>query len=275
MLSFFRKQSGGTAFSGAVCSDVGLCRDNNEDNYLLGTQINRHSASRSSAALKETAPILLAAVFDGIGGGDKGELASLAAAKVFRGALKPVHTPDPDAIDEAVRQAFLDANNAVLDLRVRFRVAGTTGTVLCCCGDKYKFYQIGDSRGYLLRSGGLTQRTTDQTLEQLKADAGIYSPEDPTRERDRHVLTEFIGRDQTRQNLMPQESDWLTLRPGDTFLLCSDGLYGMCADAEIRAILNTPDSLKEQAAQLTQAAIRAGGEDNITCLLVRADGKEN
>lgn len=274
MITIFTKKPKGAVYLGAVCSDVGLCRDNNEDNYLLGTHINRHSSRRSSAKWKEAAPWLLAAVFDGIGGGDKGELASLAAAKVFRDALKSVQAPDPDLIDDVVRQAFLDANNAVLDLRASYRVAGTTGTVLCCCGDKFKFYQIGDSRGYLLRSGGLTQRTSDQTLEQLKMDAGMYGPNDPTRERDRHVLTEFIGRDQTRRNLMPQESDWMSLYQGDTFLLCSDGLYDMCPDSRIQAILNTPGTLKEQAAQLIQAAIQSGGEDNITCLLLQAERKE-
>lgn len=259
-------------FAGSVVSDLGCVRENNEDNYVLGKYMNSQSADHSEISVSLSDPAgqwYLAGVFDGIGGGDKGELASQMAARIFleTGArLKEDSTKSN--VDLLLRSAFLEANNAIVSLQQECGVLGTTGTVLCTNGVEWKIYHLGDSRAYLIREGRLIRLTRDQTLAQMKIDAGLYQAEGPWAQADKHKLTEYIGRDRTRENLRPQESEWAALRETDRVLLCSDGLYDMCPEAQIAQILGQTSDLERQTRELTGAARDNGGEDNITCIVI-------
>ena len=169
-------------------------------------------------------------------------------------------------IDSTMRQAFLDANNKIIDLQKQHQVFGTTGTVAVTNGDLIKIYHLGDSRAYLMRNRELSQLTRDQTLAQMKMDVGIYQPDAPGAEAEKHQLTEYIGKDPTKQYLRPLESDWFSLQSGDGILLCSDGLYDMCSDLQIGDLLASDASPSEKAKALTAAALSAGGSDNVTCI---------
>lgn len=265
-----RAQTG--AFRAALICDRGRERGNNEDNYLLGMQINSEMLDHSTAVFRSAADGAAwqtAGVFDGMGGGEMGELAALIAAKTVKQLSGRLDDGcEKTDVDRIMREAFLRSNNEIIDLQKEHCVYGSTGTVVSIGSGEFKIYHLGDSRAYLLRDGELVQLTRDQTLAQMKMDAGLYRENDPGLEVERHKLTEYIGRDWTKENLRPQESAWIPIREDDRLLLCTDGLYDMCSDAEISGILAAAGGPENAVAALTQAALTKGGKDNITCMVI-------
>lgn len=259
-------------FSGTVVSDVGCVRADNEDNYILDKYMNTNSSDHSEVSVSFSDGIgewQIAGVFDGMGGGEMGELASRDTAIIFLKAVARLgDAPSKTEVDLCLRKAFLQANNRIVDLQKEYKIFGTTGTVLCSNGVEFKIYHLGDSRAYLVRDDELLQLTKDQTLAQMKLEVGMYQEDDPAAEADKHKLTEYIGRDWTRENIKPVESLWIPIEKGDCVLLCSDGLYDMCANDEIAKILWGGDAIKRKVASLIDKARTRGGEDNITCVLV-------
>lgn len=198
-----------------------------------------------------------------------GELAAHDAAEIFLKAFCEVTAALPKVeVDLIIRKAFLEANNRIIELRKKYGVLGTTGTVLSSNGLDFKIYHLGDSRAYLFRENDLFQLTRDQTLAQMKIDSGIYRSDDPEIVADRHKLTEYIGRDRTRENIRPVESQWIPICPDDDILLCSDGLYDMCTDEEITEILRRDTTIEDKCAMLINRACEHGGEDNVTSILI-------
>lgn len=266
------ERKAGFCIQGSVVSDVGYIRSNNEDNYVLGIYRNTTSASHSEITLAPTdiqTPWLFAGVFDGMGGGEQGELAAHDTAEIFQRTVDGLNVGfSRTNVDLMLRKAFLEANNRIVELRQKYRVLGTTGTVLCTDGTGIKIYHLGDSRAYLVREKELMQLTRDQTLAQMKMDVGIYREDAPAAEADKHKLTDYIGRDGTQENAKPVETQWIPVQANDCVLLCSDGLYDMCADEEISDILQRNNSVKQKTDALVKAALAHGGEDNITCLVV-------
>lgn len=262
----------GYGFASAVVSDVGCVRANNEDNYVLGRYMNINSSDHSevSVSLSDMPGVWqFAGVFDGMGGGEMGELASHDTATIFLEAFDHLNgSPSKTEVDLCIRKAFLEANNRIIALQKEYKIFGTTGTVLCSNGVEYKIYHLGDSRAYLVRENELLQLTKDQTLAQMKLEVGMYREDDPAAEADKHKLTEYIGRDWTRENIKPVESHWIPIQTGDCVLLCSDGLYDMCTNEEIAGVLWGNGTIEEKATSLVCKAISAGGEDNITCAVV-------
>lgn len=263
---------GAFKLSATVVSDVGCVRENNEDNYILGKYINTNSSDHSEASVsfcENSGKWHFAGVFDGMGGGEVGELASRDTAMIFLEEIARLDDTSSKAeVDLCLRKAFLQANNHIVDLQKAYKVFGTTGTVLCTNGVEFKIYHLGDSRAYLIRRGELFQLTKDQTLAQMKLEVGMYREDDPAAEADKHKLTEYIGRDWTRENIKPIESYWNPIEKNDCVLICSDGLYDMCTDEEISQILLRCETIKEQAISLVTQARSRGGEDNITCVIV-------
>lgn len=259
-------------FSGSAVSDVGRVRPNNEDNYVLGKYTNSNSSDHSEIAVSvsnSTDAWQFAGVFDGMGGGEAGELASKFSAEIFLSAFSNLKgIPSKTEVDLVLRKAFLEANNRIIQLQQECRVFGTTGTVLCANGMEFKIYHLGDSRAYLVRENELFQLTKDQTLAQMKIDVGLYDHNHPQAEAEKHKLTEYIGRDRTRESIRPVESLWNEIQSGDQILLCSDGLYDMCTSEEISNILGGEGGMAAKAARLVKAAVANGGIDNVTCVLV-------
>lgn len=254
-----------------VATDVGRIRSNNEDNFLLDGLINACAEERVCRVLAE--PVgsewRFFGVFDGMGGGEKGEEASRIAAELFgQAALVLKKDSTRGLVDERMRRAFLDTNNRIVLLQQEYRIYGTTGTVLCTDGKAFKIYHLGDSRAYLLRDGELFRLTRDQTLAQMKIEVGIYEEDDPQAQIEKHKLTEYIGRDWTRENLRPVESEWIDIQPGDRVLLCSDGLYDMCQDSQVAEVMKEAPSVEAAARELVQLALEGGGEDNVTCMVI-------
>ena len=265
-------EKNGFGFAAAVVSDVGCIRSNNEDNYVLGRYMNVNSSDHSEVSFSfsdASGAWQFAGVFDGMGGGEMGELASHDTAAIFLEAFDRLSgSPSKTEVDLCVRKAFLEANNRIIALQKKYKIFGTTGTVLCSNGVEFKIYHLGDSRAYLVRKDELLQLTKDQTLAQMKLEVGMYRADDPAAEADKHKLTEYIGRDWTRENIKPVESHWIPIQTDDCVLLCSDGLYDMCTNEEIANILWGNGTIEEKTASLVRKAISRGGEDNITCAVV-------
>lgn len=262
--------------TGSVSSHVGYSRTNNEDNYLLQGRINEDSIPVLEIA-PELRPTLgqwhCFAVFDGMGGGARGEIASWLAAVAFQRltASGPLEQVDVDLLAET---AFWDANRRIL-LREDPDMLGTTGTAIFTDGGRFRVYHLGDSRAYLFRMGGLYQLTEDHTLANVKIQAGIYAANDPQVRIDSHKLTQYIGGDPSMKALKPTASQWMPLLPGDRLLLCSDGLYDMCSDRDIRDCLTLCPEPVTASWKLVELALKNGGKDNVTCLVVGKQHSES
>ena len=258
-----------SVFQACAISDIGCVRCKNEDNFLLSNRINETYASRFELSVEESNAYEqwhITGVFDGISSGENAEIASEEAAKAFQRASDRLRGAESkESADQFVRTAFLDAGCSISRMQRIGNGMGTTGTVLCTNLNVFKVFHLGDSRAYLLRNHRLFQLTRDQTLAQLKLDAGLYEKCSSEIQSDRHVLTDYIGRNPDGR---PTESQWVSVQKNDRILLCSDGLYDMCTDSEIIKIIQETCSVQEQARRLIEAALEKGGTDNVTCMVI-------
>lgn len=222
-------------------SDVGLQRHNNQDSLYAGPH--------------------LIAVADGVGGAAGGEVAS----RLTITALIPL---DADTIDDPQAAFRAAAQNA--DTSIRETVGGdpalagmsTTLTAMLATDDQLVLAHIGDSRAYLLRGGVLSQLTNDHTLVQSLIDDGqITAQEALTHPRRSWIMRALDGRGQPDLDLVPIE-----IEPGDRYLVCSDGLSSYVSEDDIAAALAGEDP-QLAADRLVDLALRAGGPDNISCVV--------
>ncbi len=264
-----------SVLNASVFSSVGLKRPNNEDNFLMNQMLNKKSEESihyTSMNIVKNNELAFFGVFDGMGGCANGEIASLfTAQEVCRELMN--YIPSRVEIDNAVRKSILLANNKIIDEQMRHSVCGTTATVLCIFENKFKIFHLGDSRAYLLRNQDMFQLTKDQTLAEMKLSLGFYEKDDPLIEKEKHQLTEYVGCDFSKEGLKPVESEWLDLQNTDRILLCSDGLYDMCPDHLIREVLLKNYQAEDATQELVELALKNGGNDNITCLVVKYRGE--
>lgn len=260
----------------SVFSNVGLKRPNNEDNFLVNQICNKRSEANihyTSMNIVKDNELAFFGVFDGMGGGENGEIASLFTAQEVCHELIN-YIPSSIEIDCAVQKSLLLANNKIVDEQTKRPVCGTTATVLCIFENKFKIYHLGDTRAYLLRDQDMFQLTKDQTLAEMKLSLGFYEKDDPLIEKEKHQLTEYVGCDFSKEGLKPVESEWLELQNADRILLCSDGLYDMCPDYMIREVLLKNNQVEGAARELVEVALKNGGSDNVTCLVMEYQKKD-
>lgn len=226
-------------------TDVGHVRDHNEDSLIV-------------------VPPLFA-VADGMGGHEAGEVASELTIKTLS-ELAPDH-PDAQALERAVEAANLNVLRAPSD-GIGREGMGTTLTAAMIEGERLLIAQVGDSRAYLLHQGELQQLTRDHSLMMDLIEAGQITPEQARVHPNRSVITRAIGSD---PNMKPDIYE-LNISSGDRLLLCSDGLSTMLEDDEIQSIMrHTPDP-QQCASNLVDAALQAGGYDNVTVVVVDVEG---
>lgn len=228
----------------AARSDVGLVRSNNQDSGYAGAH--------------------LIAVADGMGGHAGGDVASSVA--IGRLAALDSDTPATDIV-AALEGAILDANQAILRrARDEPQLAGlgTTVTALLRAEGKFALAHIGDSRAYLLRDEECTQVTKDHSFVQRLMDEGRLTPEEAERHPQRSVLMRVLGDVDSDPEL---DLSLRPARPGDRWMLCSDGLSGLVSLETIGRTLREIDDPGECAEALIQLALRGGGPDNITCVV--------
>jgi PPM family protein phosphatase len=233
----------------AAATDVGRMRKNNEDSYLSSKPV--------------------AAVADGMGGHSAGEVASAIAIEELAALRDRGPWENETAATDDLKQAILRANRRIREMAASDRKLNGMGTTLVALledGDMVHVANVGDSRGYLLRQGELSQVTVDHSLVQELVDDGRLSPEDAERHPQRSVITRALGID-------PEvEFDLFTykLQVGDRLLLCSDGLSDVVEPAQIRNVLLRFRNAQQAARQLVTVANEQGGPDNITVIVVDA-----
>jgi serine/threonine protein phosphatase PrpC len=217
-------------------SDIGRARERNEDSYLV----------------KEP----LFAVADGMGGARGGDVASSLALEILEGDRV---SPLVETIKQANRRV-LERAEGDRDLRGM----GTTLTAVITEDAKAHVAHVGDSRAYLLREGNLQQLTEDHTLVQRMVREGRITAEEARRHPQRSVITRVLG---VESDLSVDELT-LDVHPGDRLLLCTDGLTSMVDGERIRQILGEEDDPQAASDRLIDAANRAGGDDNVTVIIV-------
>jgi len=232
-----------------IKSDVGLVRQRNED---------------MAAAIPEKGIFLLA---DGMGGHAAGDLASRVAIETVLAYLTEPKIPGrPRARKDKLLRAVAAANQAV-QLAGHYSGQQGMGTTLVCLWvgtRQVDLVHVGDSRAYRFREGALEQVTSDHTVLRYLLEEGEIELGSPEAKQVGHILTQAIG----LEHVLEPEVLRLTYRPGDIFLLCSDGLSDMVNDETIAHIIAETCSNYEEASQaLVQAALDAGGVDNVTVVL--------
>jgi protein phosphatase len=209
----------------------------------------------------------LFAVADGMGGARGGEIASRVAATALGESV------DGNG-EERVVALIQEANRQVYERAREDSDAsgmGTTITVALFENGIVSIGHVGDSRAYLLRDRKVDQLTEDHSLVAELVRSGRLSPEEAEGHPQRSVITRALGTDPD----VDVDTFSVEARPGDLFLICSDGLTSMVADEEILGVVEPHrDDLDAAAKELVNAANRSGGEDNITVVFfeVIADG---
>ena len=238
-------------YDSAALSDRGRNRPSNEDTF---------------GRCDESGVYL---VCDGMGGAAAGEVASsMAAAEVPR-LLSARAESGAAPLEDRIKRAIRAANEAIYSRSqedFHLNGMGTTLVGLVTEGRRVLVFNVGDSRCYRLRKLHMEQISLDHSLVEEQVRMGRMTHAEALRSPMRNIITRALG---TQPTVEPELFE-LEAEAGDIFLLCSDGLTGEIADAEIESILANDLPLDQLCASLVDAANEAGGHDNITCLLVRA-----
>ena len=230
-------------------SHVGKIRANNQDSGYAGTQ--------------------LFVVADGMGGHAGGDVASALALKRVMEADRPYASAN-DA--EFALHASLIAANSLLAETVfehpELTGMGTTVSAILRSGDAIAIAHIGDSRIYLLRDGKLQQITADHTFVQRLVDSGRITPEEAAVHPRRSVLMRVLGDVDAAPEIDTTVHD---VKPGDRWLLCSDGLSSYVSDEKIEIVLAGLANTRDAADRLIKESLDQGAPDNVTVVIVDID----
>jgi serine/threonine protein phosphatase PrpC len=238
-------------YTAAAVSDRGRKRTSNEDSFGFSVEHGVY------------------VVCDGMGGAAAGEIASSLAVDEIMRLAAGSSTARPTRTE--MESAICAANQAIYSRAQRNQKLsgmGTTMVVLVAEERRVLIFNIGDSRCYRLRGRRLEQVTLDHSLVEEQVRMGRMTQAEAQRSPLRNVITRALGtQSQVTPDIFELEAD-----PGDLFLLCSDGLTRELSDSLIESLLSIDLPLEKLCERLVGAGNKAGGHDNITTLLVRAEG---
>jgi PPM family protein phosphatase len=206
-------------------------------------------------------------VCDGMGGAAGGEVASSLAVEEVLRALS--ERGADVALPRAAEEAVCAANRAIYSRakrNPRLTGMGTTLVALVVEGNSAWVLNVGDSRCYRVRDGRLEQLTLDHSLVEEQIRVGRMSRHEALRSPLRNVITRAVG----TQDCVTPDCFQFEARSEDIFLLCSDGLTRELPDNILAELLVEGGPVEERARRLVDAANKAGGQDNITCIVVQA-----
>ena len=248
-------------------TDVGIRRDHNED--CVGTEVQSG----------------IAVLADGMGGHNAGEVASAMAVDLILRLLKDgldkhgVGELDEDTgySKEAImaRNAAVTANNVIIETaqaKPECAGMGTTVVVAVFFANRIAVSHVGDSRMYLLRDEYLSHVTEDHSLIQEQVRRGLLTAEDARNSAIKNLVTRALG---VETDVEADVVEDIT-RPGDIYMMCSDGLTDVVPDEAIRlTMVEHANDFKTCAQSLINLANDAGGPDNISVILIRVNGENN
>jgi protein phosphatase len=242
----------------AELSDVGRVRAENED-YLGHVAPDTPELARSRG--------WLFAVADGVGGHEKGEVASRTAIETLLEGFREANRGEPlsGLLEKLVRRA----NTRVLDAGMN---SGMATTLVACAlrYDRAVIAHVGDSRCYLVRGKTAKPLTRDHTVASEHARLGLLSDDEMAEAETRHILSRSLG---TGLFVNVEISDQQVL-PGDVLLLCSDGLHGALSADEIAGVVSETADVERAARRLVALANENDGSDNVTAQVVRVQSVE-
>jgi len=242
-----------TTIRSSAVSDVGLTRSNNQDSGYAG----RH----------------LYLVADGMGGHAGGDVAS---AIVIQSARElDIEYPDTAEAERALRRGLLAAGEELADTvasHPELTGMGTTVSGIAIIGDSVVIAHIGDSRIYRFRGGEMRQMTADHTFVQRLVETGRITAEEAAHHPKRSVLMRVLG----DVDAVPEiDTAVHETKPGDRWLLCSDGLSSYVEDETIYGILDSGLPADQTTAALLRASFDAGAPDNVTIVIVDVVGDDD
>ncbi|MGW0535874.1 MerR family transcriptional regulator [Streptomyces sp. NPDC003032] len=226
----------------AALSDTGLVRESNQDTAYAGAR--------------------LLAVADGYGPG--GAPAGAAAVDALR-RLETDGIPAGhllNTLEDAVEHADRAVRGIVGPDPAMPHEAGTTLTAMLFTGSQLALVHIGDSRAHLLRDGEFFQVTHDHTMVQSLVDEGRLSPEEAASHPQRSLLIRALGAGEATPDMRLHDA-----RPGDRYLLCSDGLSAVVPAEDIRRVITEVGDPEQAVRELVALANGSGGPDNVSCVV--------
>lgn len=283
----------GSRLQVGVVSTRGNVRDHNEDNFYvpgrpslrngpvmgaLGSGLSSSVETTEHEPKQDLAISGLFIVADGMGGQQAGEKASQMAVELIPVELSkrlPGSHPgggDEQGLQQAIRESVARANQEILaqsHLQTDYANMGTTVVLAYFHQGRVYVTGIGDSRVYHLREGKLEQLTKDHSLADALVAAGTIKREEAATHKFKHVLYLYLGSKDVGDG--PEEFRVLDCRPGDRFLLASDGLTGVVQDSMIANVLSTISDPQKAAQALINRALENRSKDNITCVVIRVD----
>jgi PPM family protein phosphatase len=249
----------------AACSDTGRVRPINEDSYRISLDQN------------------LFVLSDGLGGAAKGEVASAMAVEAVMSTLrengaagsagKPASRAELSDETNFLVHAIELANRQIHEHGMRdagCRGMGSTIVAARICGTRLSLAHVGDSRAYLFRAETLQQLTSDHSLVAEQVRRGLMNHQQAAASELQSVLTRALGTEKS----VDVDADEIELFPGDSLLLCSDGLTRMVSESEIAGIMAEAPAVRFAAERLVDRANENGGQDNITVVVVRVSNNK-
>lgn len=238
-------------------TDIGLVRRDNQDSYAIRVLDDE---------------LAIAVVCDGMGGALAGNVASAVAVEAFAAALEDACReglpPDRERKHELLRSACRTANSQVFALAAHneeYRGMGTTLVAALILSHEVYIVNVGDSRCYLLRGGTLKQLTQDHSVVQTLVNNGSITPEQARTHPKKNLITRAVGIEDS------VESDLYRFdrQPGDTLLLCSDGLSNVVDGAAMTDLLTRYPQPEEGCRALLAKAVEQGAPDNVTVVMAQ------
>lgn len=245
-------------------SDVGCRRENNEDWFAYWEPSDDSQFETKGR---------LAIIADGMGGYEGGQEASRLAVETIEEIYADSAGSQPQT---ALVSALQAAHERILEHaseRPALHGMGTTCTAIALLGSHLYYAHVGDSRLYLVRNGSISRLTHDHSYVSRLVEHGVISSEEAESHPQRHILTAALGAGAEVTPETPEQP--VMLNPGDVLVLCTDGLWGVVNDEEIRGVVSSKNP-NDACRELIETAKQRGGPDNITMQVLRlgADGSQ-
>lgn len=233
-----------------AATDAGTVRESNEDLVYIPEQ-----------AIAETSDVVILALADGMGGYERGEVASKIAIDTLLNKFAGADTDDPVLL---LKQAYREANKVIFDdgsAKGEHNVMGTTLVAAIIRDDDLTVGNVGDSRAYLMRAGRLNQVTADHSLVAEQVKMGVMTDEEARESNHKNIITRAIGhRERVEVDIFE-----IKLLPDDKLFLSSDGIHDYLEEDVILSVLK---EMEPEAAtrELISRALTAGSSDNVSAV---------
>lgn len=252
-----------------LATHKGKVREANEDNFVIN-KLYRENNNEPQALTGTSGEPSVLGVFDGMGGEVGGSVASGTAARVAVEFYKYMLQNKPN-INKVINSYVINCNELIKEFMMKNKIkkCGSTFAMLYLDDGFVHAFSLGDTRIYLYSGGKLVRISEDHTLANKKYRANIYTREEAEKSPDSHVLTSYLGINDSYQSVSAEKYRPFRLDRGSKILICSDGMYDMCSDNQICEMLGSESN---KAKELVLAALQNGGVDNVTCMLVEPKG---